>query len=77
MFHFPSDVVLSVTGEVRARLKLLFLVLQLVDTENVRAVITMNEMYETKYFCNSAEVGLLHLYVQPGEHVVCEELCVL
>ncbi|XP_029000845.1 phosphatidylglycerophosphatase and protein-tyrosine phosphatase 1 [Betta splendens] len=28
---------------------------QLVETENVRGVITMNEMYETKYFCNSAE----------------------
>lgn len=36
-----------------------FLVLQLVETENVRGVITMNEMYETKYFCNSAEVSLL------------------
>lgn len=35
----------------------LFLVLQLVETENVRGVITMNEMYETKYFCNSAEVS--------------------
>ncbi|KAK1890835.1 Phosphatidylglycerophosphatase and protein-tyrosine phosphatase 1 [Dissostichus eleginoides] len=28
---------------------------QLVETENVRGVITMNEEYETKYFCNSAE----------------------
>ncbi|XP_061924691.1 phosphatidylglycerophosphatase and protein-tyrosine phosphatase 1 isoform X1 [Entelurus aequoreus] len=28
---------------------------QLVETENVRGVITMNESYETKYFCNSAE----------------------
>ncbi|XP_068596238.1 phosphatidylglycerophosphatase and protein-tyrosine phosphatase 1 [Brachionichthys hirsutus] len=28
---------------------------QLVELENVRGVITMNEMYETKYFCNSAE----------------------
>uniref|UniRef100_A0A3Q3JCV8 Phosphatidylglycerophosphatase and protein-tyrosine phosphatase 1 n=1 Tax=Monopterus albus TaxID=43700 RepID=A0A3Q3JCV8_MONAL len=28
---------------------------QLVETENVRGIITMNEMYETKYFCNSAE----------------------
>ncbi|XP_029987147.1 phosphatidylglycerophosphatase and protein-tyrosine phosphatase 1 [Sphaeramia orbicularis] len=28
---------------------------QLVETENVRGVITMNEDYETKYFCNSAE----------------------
>uniref|UniRef100_A0A3Q3X0V0 Phosphatidylglycerophosphatase and protein-tyrosine phosphatase 1 n=1 Tax=Mola mola TaxID=94237 RepID=A0A3Q3X0V0_MOLML len=28
---------------------------QLVDSENVRGVITMNEIYETKYFCNSAE----------------------
>ncbi|XP_054627990.1 phosphatidylglycerophosphatase and protein-tyrosine phosphatase 1 [Dunckerocampus dactyliophorus] len=28
---------------------------QLVEIENVRGVITMNEMYETKYFCNSAE----------------------
>ncbi|XP_074523425.1 phosphatidylglycerophosphatase and protein-tyrosine phosphatase 1 [Halichoeres trimaculatus] len=28
---------------------------QLVETENVRGVITMNEMYETKYFCNSTE----------------------
>ncbi|KAM9816865.1 phosphatidylglycerophosphatase and protein-tyrosine phosphatase 1 [Neosynchiropus ocellatus] len=28
---------------------------QLVETENVRGVITMNENYETKYFCNSAE----------------------
>nr|XP_057933012.1 phosphatidylglycerophosphatase and protein-tyrosine phosphatase 1 isoform X1 [Doryrhamphus excisus] len=28
---------------------------QLVETENVRGVITMNETYETKYFCNSAE----------------------
>ncbi|KAM9825574.1 phosphatidylglycerophosphatase and protein-tyrosine phosphatase 1 [Syngnathus typhle] len=28
---------------------------QLVDSENVRGVITMNENYETKYFCNSAE----------------------
>ncbi|XP_041742823.1 phosphatidylglycerophosphatase and protein-tyrosine phosphatase 1-like isoform X1 [Coregonus clupeaformis] len=27
----------------------------LVQTENVRGVITMNEEYETKYFCNSAE----------------------
>ncbi|XP_078018486.1 phosphatidylglycerophosphatase and protein-tyrosine phosphatase 1 isoform X2 [Epinephelus lanceolatus] len=30
---------------------------QLVETENVRGVITMNEEYETKYFCNSAEPG--------------------
>lgn len=36
-------------------------VLQLVETENVRGVITMNELYETKYFCNSAEVSLKHL----------------
>lgn len=36
-----------------------FLVLQLVETENVRGVVTMNEMYETKYFCNSAEVSPL------------------
>ncbi|XP_032415952.1 phosphatidylglycerophosphatase and protein-tyrosine phosphatase 1 isoform X1 [Xiphophorus hellerii] len=28
---------------------------QLVETENVRGVVTMNETYETKYFCNSAE----------------------
>ncbi|TNM90650.1 hypothetical protein fugu_002939 [Takifugu bimaculatus] len=28
---------------------------QLVEKENVRGVVTMNEMYETKYFCNSAE----------------------
>ncbi|KAM3625807.1 uncharacterized protein V6R79_017866 [Siganus canaliculatus] len=28
---------------------------QLVDKEDVRGVITMNEMYETKYFCNSRE----------------------
>ncbi|XP_041742824.1 phosphatidylglycerophosphatase and protein-tyrosine phosphatase 1-like isoform X2 [Coregonus clupeaformis] len=28
---------------------------ELVQTENVRGVITMNEEYETKYFCNSAE----------------------
>ncbi|CAM9332565.1 unnamed protein product [Lampetra planeri] len=28
---------------------------QLVETENVRGVITMNEKYETKYFCNTAE----------------------
>ncbi|XP_008335314.1 phosphatidylglycerophosphatase and protein-tyrosine phosphatase 1 [Cynoglossus semilaevis] len=28
---------------------------QLVETENIRGVITMNEEYETKYFCNSAE----------------------
>jgi len=28
---------------------------QLVEKENVRGVITMNEKYETKYFCNSAE----------------------
>ncbi|XP_068166680.1 phosphatidylglycerophosphatase and protein-tyrosine phosphatase 1 [Antennarius striatus] len=28
---------------------------QLVEEENVRGVITMNETYETKYFCNSAE----------------------
>nr|XP_004566405.2 phosphatidylglycerophosphatase and protein-tyrosine phosphatase 1 [Maylandia zebra] len=28
---------------------------QLVETENVRGVITMNEEYETKYFCNSAQ----------------------
>ncbi|KAG7242739.1 hypothetical protein INR49_020114 [Caranx melampygus] len=28
---------------------------QLVERENVRGVITMNEKYETKYFCNSAE----------------------
>jgi len=33
-------------------------VLQLVETENIRGVITMNENYETKYFCNSAEVSL-------------------
>lgn len=39
-----------------------FFVLQLVETENVRGVITMNEMYETKYFCNSAEVSSRHLY---------------
>lgn len=36
-------------------MNLLFL-LQLVETENIRGVITMNEEYETKYFCNSAEV---------------------
>lgn len=36
----------------------LFLALQLVQTENVRGVVTMNEVYETKYFCNSAEVSL-------------------
>ncbi|XP_029318218.1 phosphatidylglycerophosphatase and protein-tyrosine phosphatase 1 [Cottoperca gobio] len=28
---------------------------QLVEMENVRGVITMNEEYETKYFCNTAE----------------------
>ncbi|CAB1429919.1 unnamed protein product [Pleuronectes platessa] len=28
---------------------------QLVQTENIRGVVTMNEEYETKYFCNSAE----------------------
>ncbi|XP_037645049.1 phosphatidylglycerophosphatase and protein-tyrosine phosphatase 1 [Sebastes umbrosus] len=28
---------------------------QLVETENVRGVITLNEEYETKYFCNSSE----------------------
>ncbi|XP_076003032.1 phosphatidylglycerophosphatase and protein-tyrosine phosphatase 1 [Genypterus blacodes] len=28
---------------------------QLVQEENVRGVVTMNETYETKYFCNSAE----------------------
>ncbi|XP_056269359.1 phosphatidylglycerophosphatase and protein-tyrosine phosphatase 1 [Pseudoliparis swirei] len=28
---------------------------QLVETENVRGVITMNEDYETRYLCNSAE----------------------
>ncbi|XP_041697356.1 phosphatidylglycerophosphatase and protein-tyrosine phosphatase 1 isoform X2 [Coregonus clupeaformis] len=28
---------------------------ELVQTENVRGVITMNEEYETKYFCNSTE----------------------
>lgn len=28
---------------------------ELVEMENVRGVITMNEEYETKYFCNSAE----------------------
>ncbi|XP_034428351.1 phosphatidylglycerophosphatase and protein-tyrosine phosphatase 1 [Hippoglossus hippoglossus] len=28
---------------------------QLVETENIRGVVTMNEEYETKYFCNSAE----------------------
>ncbi|XP_076855157.1 phosphatidylglycerophosphatase and protein-tyrosine phosphatase 1 [Brachyhypopomus gauderio] len=28
---------------------------ELVETENVRGVITMNEEYETKYFCNSME----------------------
>lgn len=28
---------------------------QLVEEENVRGVITMNEAYETKYFCNSAD----------------------
>lgn len=32
--------------------------LQLVENENVRGVVTMNEMYETKYFCNSSEVSL-------------------
>lgn len=32
-------------------------VLQLVEEEDIRGVITMNEMYETKYFCNSAEVN--------------------
>lgn len=31
-------------------------VVQLVQKENVRGVITMNEEYETKYFCNSSEV---------------------
>lgn len=36
-----------------------FLHLQLVETEGVRGVVTMNELYETKYFCNSAEVSLL------------------
>jgi len=36
-------------------------VLQLVETENVRGVITMNEDYETRYLCNSAEVRSLHL----------------
>lgn len=34
-----------------------FVVLQLVEEEHVRGVVTMNEMYETKYFCNSAEVS--------------------
>ncbi|MEQ2176817.1 hypothetical protein GOODEAATRI_032054, partial [Goodea atripinnis] len=28
---------------------------QLVEVENVRGVVTMNETYETKYFCNSAQ----------------------
>uniref|UniRef100_A0A672QVU5 Protein tyrosine phosphatase mitochondrial 1 n=1 Tax=Sinocyclocheilus grahami TaxID=75366 RepID=A0A672QVU5_SINGR len=30
---------------------------ELVQSEKVRGVITMNEEYETKYFCNSAEVS--------------------
>lgn len=32
--------------------------LKLVQKEKVRGVITMNEEYETKYFCNSAEVSI-------------------
>ncbi|XP_047219875.1 phosphatidylglycerophosphatase and protein-tyrosine phosphatase 1 [Girardinichthys multiradiatus] len=28
---------------------------QLVEVENVRGVVTMNETYETKYFCNSTQ----------------------
>ncbi|KAG7483278.1 phosphatidylglycerophosphatase and protein-tyrosine phosphatase 1 [Solea senegalensis] len=28
---------------------------QLVETENIRGVITMNEDYETKFFCNTSE----------------------
>ena len=30
--------------------------LKLVEEENVKGVITLNEEYETKYFCNSTEV---------------------
>ena len=33
------------------------LLLQLVQKENVRGVITMNEQYETNYFCNNEQVG--------------------
>ncbi|XP_060767186.1 phosphatidylglycerophosphatase and protein-tyrosine phosphatase 1 isoform X1 [Neoarius graeffei] len=32
---------------------------ELVQVENVRGVITMNEEYETKFFCNSAELHSL------------------
>lgn len=43
-----------------------FVALQLVEKENVRGVVTMNELYETKYFCNTAEVS------PPGTLVVVD-----
>lgn len=39
-----------------ATFQLMFYHLQLVENENVRGVVTMNEDYELRYFSNSKEV---------------------
>lgn len=39
--------------------QLMFYHLQLVENENVRGVVTMNEDYELRYFSNSKEVQII------------------
>lgn len=39
--------------------QLVFYHLQLVENENVRGVVTMNEDYELRYFSNSKEVQII------------------
>ncbi|XP_014648076.1 PREDICTED: phosphatidylglycerophosphatase and protein-tyrosine phosphatase 1 isoform X2 [Ceratotherium simum simum] len=60
---------------------------RLVQDENVRGVITMNEEYETRFLCNSAKVhnwspeeavGAIakirsHIYIRPGQFEVLKE----
>nr|KAF6438772.1 protein tyrosine phosphatase mitochondrial 1 [Molossus molossus] len=60
---------------------------RLVEDENVRGVITMNEEYETRFLCNSAKVynwspeeavGAItkirsHIYIRPGQLEILKE----
>ena len=43
--------------------QLMFYHLQLVENENVRGVVTMNEDYELRYFSNSKEVQTITIHV--------------
>lgn len=45
--------------------------MQLIQAENVRGVITMNEEYETKFFCNSAEVKCARVCEDFSQYIKC------